>query len=242
VVDQTDFLDLYRKLRLEADCTLAEFKQAYRRHVAQWHPDRRRGTRADALAAARLQRLTVQYSAAMDFHKRHGRLPGAPVSSRLVRETAAPTRIVTEEPDTQAADISPHTLATPSSAASDASPASPARPANPARRTRWLAVGGILGAAIFGWSLIPSAAVPPDDSEADAVVVTGQSHRPPVATQLTSGMSADEVIAVEGEPMRRGEDHWEYGPSWIRFDGGEVTDWYSSPLRPLHVSTVRARP
>src|SRR3954467_14266745 len=82
VADETDFIDLYGKLRLQPDCTLAEFKQAYRRHVAAWHPDRRSTGRADVIAAARLQRLTAQYGAAMEFHRRHGRLPGAALAPR----------------------------------------------------------------------------------------------------------------------------------------------------------------
>ena len=30
--------------------------------------------------------------------------------------------------------------------------------------------------------------------------------------------------------------HWEYGPSWVRFECGQVVDWYSSPLNPLKAS------
>jgi hypothetical protein len=75
MADHTDFLDLYKTLELSPNCGLLEFKQAYRRYVSQLHPDRLTPTQADG--GARLQQLMAQYAAAMDFQRRHGRLPGA---------------------------------------------------------------------------------------------------------------------------------------------------------------------
>jgi hypothetical protein len=79
MADHTDFLDLYKKLELSPNCGLLEFKQAYRRYVSQLHPDRLTPTQADGQGDARLQQLMAQYAAAMDFQRRHGRLPGASV-------------------------------------------------------------------------------------------------------------------------------------------------------------------
>jgi hypothetical protein len=227
VVDQTDFIDLYRKLRLEADCTLAEFKQAYRRHVAQWHPDRRRGTRADALAAARLQRLTAQYSAAMDFHKRHGRLPGAAGAPRVHPMAVSPVALDRTNGSDETAPVTGLT-------GGGQAPSARAMP------TRWMMIGGTVCAAILVWSFMPVAASPPDDDAIEVAAAVPHAARVVPGGSLSEGMNADAVMAVEGEPTRRGEDHWEYGPSWIRFDGGAVSDWYSSPLRPLHTASARA--
>src|SRR3954465_6270536 len=69
----TDFIEMFHELGLSANCSLDEFKRAYRPCVAQLHPDRVANRTADQ---SRLQRLTVTYEAALDFHKRHGRLPG----------------------------------------------------------------------------------------------------------------------------------------------------------------------
>src|SRR3982751_4140331 len=71
----TDFLVLFQELGLSAGCRLDEFKLAFRRRVAQLHPDRKTGTSRDD-AESRLQRLIAMHDAAMDFHRRHGRLPG----------------------------------------------------------------------------------------------------------------------------------------------------------------------
>ena len=36
----TDFLLLYKELRIKPGCGLGEFRQAYRRRVGELHPDR----------------------------------------------------------------------------------------------------------------------------------------------------------------------------------------------------------
>jgi hypothetical protein len=173
VADETDFLDLYGKLRLEPSCTLAEFKQAYRRHVAAWHPDRRRGSRADALAAARLQRLTAQYSAAMEFHRRHGRLPGAASVPRapVVAAAAGTEAAVFVENDVAARPAMSGTAASLSSDSTEGFEESPLR----AWRTRWLWLAALVIVAIVAWSLITAGGAEDDDASAETSVTTAST-------------------------------------------------------------------
>lgn len=78
----TDFLVLYEELGLAPGISdLDAFKQAYRRRVAQLHPDRQVVGRADT---DRLQRLTRLYGAALAFEQRYGRLPAAAAGTRRV--------------------------------------------------------------------------------------------------------------------------------------------------------------
>ncbi|MGE7136597.1 J domain-containing protein [Luteibacter sp. NPDC031894] len=222
MADDIDFIDLYGKLRLEPGCSLEDFKRAYRRNVALWHPDRRRGSRADVLAAARLQRLTVQYGAAMEFHRRHGRLPGTPLSTRVAESALA--SVETGPPASPDPAPEPHR--------------SPIPVRGHAPRWWFLAVG-VVSAAV-AWSLWPTD-LPPD-------VETGQAVIPRLgkgaveAPMLSLGMTPEEVVAIQGEPLRRGDERWEYGPSWVRFEHGSLIDWYSSPLAALRVASVRPRP
>ncbi|MGN6091828.1 MAG: J domain-containing protein [Luteibacter jiangsuensis] len=213
MTDETDFIDLYGKLRVEPGCSLDEFKRAYRRNVALWHPDRRRGTRADKLAAARLQRLTAQYGAAMDFHRRHGRLPGAPLPARDAER-------VPHEPQA-------------------AAPPSP-RPTQRVQARHWYAFTLAISAPLLVWSLWPAnEVVETEVREVPARIAPKASVQAPV---LALGMTQDEVLAIEGEPTRRGDERWEYGPSWVRFEADALVDWHSSPLRTLHVTTPEPRP
>lgn len=212
MADDTDFLELYGKLRLRSDCSLDEFRTAYRRYVAHWHPDRRQGERAQALAVGRLQQLTAQYDAAMVFYRRHGRLPGGAYVSRPV----------------------PHRLASQEDALFGKSLSN----GGSRRPGRWIALGVLLGTAMLGAALFP---VSTSHVVTVAASVTEDTHPAPVVASavLHGGMSMDEVRQLEGEPTRRGELRWEYGASWVAFDRGTVSDWYSSPWAPLHVATAR---
>lgn len=215
---ETDFLDLYKILGLSAGCDLAEFKQAYRRRVSVLHPDRRgNGGRNDAIAAERLQQLTALYGAAMEFERQHGRLPGA--------------KPVRQPEDVAARAPAPRPLATPAP-----------------RRSRRLVV--VLAAlAAFVWLLWDSAWLPWNEpsgplaaeSQPDASANGTPAERMTATSpsMLELGMDTDAVRALQGDPVIGGADHWEYGPSWIRFENGKVVDWYSSPLNPLRTASAQ---
>jgi curved DNA-binding protein CbpA len=79
MADDTDFLTLYDELGLAPGISdLDVLKRAYRRRVAQLHPDRP-GIDGDP---ERLQRLNRMYGAALAFEQRYGRLPAAAAASR----------------------------------------------------------------------------------------------------------------------------------------------------------------
>lgn len=94
MADDTDFLTLYDELGLAPGISdLDVLKQAYRRRVAQLHPDKWGGDGDPG----RLQRLNRLYGAALAFEQRYGRLPAAAVMSRRVEQavrTEAPASVV----------------------------------------------------------------------------------------------------------------------------------------------------
>jgi hypothetical protein len=70
-----EFDQLYVQLRLTPACSLDELHRAFRRAVSELHPDR--GGGADGESQARLRELIRLHARATEFHRRHGRLPGA---------------------------------------------------------------------------------------------------------------------------------------------------------------------
>lgn len=77
----TDFLLLYEELGLAPGVSdLGALKRAYRRRVAQLHPDRQQP--GDDGDPERLQRLNRLYGAALAFEQRYGRLPAAATATR----------------------------------------------------------------------------------------------------------------------------------------------------------------
>jgi DnaJ domain len=217
---ETDFLDLYKILGLDPGCGLAEFKQAYRRRVAVLHPDRRGEDGASAIAAERLQHLTAMYGAAMEFERQHGRLPGAPPLRHAPVEASPP-------PPAAAPSIAPP----------------------PQRRWRWLLIAAA-ALAFIAWLLWDSGWLPGNDEPEPATTSQqdpsdsrpADHHKSAPSLTVALGMDTDAVRAIEGEPMLVGENRWDYGPSWIRFENDKVVDWYSSPLRPLKTPSPHPAP
>lgn len=229
---ETDFFVLYKILGLNADCDLDEFKRAYRRRIAVLHPDRRTSSENKAIAAERLRQLMALYATAMEFHRQHGRLPGATRVRHPHRANAIPSRQRTPLGVTRPGP-------------------GPGARAGPRPRLQlrpqpwpwqWLL---LLAAAVAIWMLRPMShpgrtTAPSADARTDRHL--NQSRILP-APLLALGMDSMTVRAREGNPDNITRDErWMYGSSWIRFENGKVTDWYSSPRHPLDSAPVRRSP
>ena len=72
-----DFSLLYSELDLPPDCSLEEFQCAYRRRIAELHPDKTGIDPPSPEAQAALPALISTYVAVNRFYRRYGRMPGA---------------------------------------------------------------------------------------------------------------------------------------------------------------------
>lgn len=207
----TDFIALYQALGLDPDCSPEAFRQAYRKRVGLLHPDR---PGESARSTRELQRLNALYTAAIEFQRRHGRLPGA----------------------SQAPAVPPSSGPSPSSRPSAAVEVEP-RP----KRGLPIALLGLILAGLWlfatfapGEPAAPSPMVAAEPSAAHSPTEPASLH----ATRIIAlGATAQQVREIHGDPVSGWEQRWEYGPSWIAFRCGVVVDWYSSPLRPLKVAS-----
>lgn len=217
MAEDTDFAALYRELGVDATCSLADLRGAWRRRVAKLHPDQG----GDAEDTGRLQELNRQFDAALDFHARFGRLPGAPLS-RALAQSGTPLR------------------GTASSPGGDSTAAF-------GRISRYFVAVGLLGICVLGWRIVQTA----EDSgrgparevlAADAHGGSGAEHAARVAIEVLAvspGMDKPRVRAILGEPLQMHELRWSYGPSWVEFRCDRVVGWYSAPQRPLNVADGR---
>jgi hypothetical protein len=225
-----DFSQLYSQLGLGPDCSLEEFRHACRRRIADLHPDRADADTVADVTQIPLDELLVLYAKAIRFHGQHGRLPGAaPVHHPppAAVAPAVPVQLIVPLPAIEpVAGAGGDASAAATSAVVRSSPRGPlivlllvaiVLIALTAREETTQAAGGDVQAAT------------PVESQDDAA---------PVVETLEIGMDPESVLAIQGEPMRYNEWEWEYGPSWLRFEDGQLVDWYSSPLHPLKTATA----
>ena len=214
---QTDFLALYRELGIDPSCSPEAFKRAYRRRVSELHPDR---TGEGMAGEEKLKLLNLGYAAALEFLQAHGRFPGAPASAPPPRAPGPATSL----PRVQAQH-------------------EPQDQPGARHQRRWLSlvlvalailVVGAQLAGRDGGASAPASDGPHPAPEAHATATA------PLEAALDTGLSADEVLHAFGGPTDTAQDGrlWHYGPSWIRLSCSRVVDWYSSPLKPLGLSSM----
>lgn len=211
----TDFIALYQALGLDPDCSPEAFRQAYRKRVGLLHPDR---PGESASSIGELQRLNALYTAAIEFQRRHGRLPGASQAQTMPSSPGpapapGPGVAVVSQPR-----------------------------ANPGRLLALLGLT-LVGLWLFATLTQGEPAAPPPLTAREPSTAVAHSSREPANVHalrtIALGASAQQVREIHGDPVSGWEQRWEYGPSWIAFRCGVVVDWYSSPLRPLKVASER---
>lgn len=230
MTERLDFTALYRELDLAPGCTAEHLRTAYRRRVSRLHPDQG----GDAEDTGRLQQLNRLYRAALEFERSHGRLPGA-------------GHVFAPGPESTPRDAWPHPPAS-SAAASTAGPAAAdIRPGMP--RALWVAVAAAV--CVLAWRVL-SGLVPAPDAVPDAepgfapftaltpAIAPSAAPAAQAAAErhdglLLPGMRRETVLDIQGEPLDRYAQRWQYGPSWVEFACERVVAWYSSPLQPLRV-------
>lgn len=208
--EQTDFMSLYRELGVEPDCSVDEFRLAYRRRVAGLHPDR-----AGASGEDDLKTLNLHYAAALDFHRHYGRLPGAAPATPPPRHSSQPA-------PSQWDDV-----------VQDEDP--PVR-----RPSKLVVYGMLVLAALLVWWWsrteaetfgIDSAGIVENERQ---MAATAAIRLLPGMTPDEVLALHGEPLGWDGDSAQ-----WMYGPSWIRFRCARVVDWYSSPLKPLKTAASK---
>ena len=214
-----DFSRLYAELAVDPAHGIDAFKQAYRRRVAELHPDRPGPPPRDA---DRLVALRHGYAAVLDFHRAHGRLPGAaPDAGRRAARAGATGGAAPQDPP------------------SAPTPAGDAPPPSRIGRMHALMLPALVVASLWYWLADRRQVAPPPAAAMTAAPLVARSR--PLA-QL--GMDRGTVAGILGQPLVRddADAHWIYGASWVHFDCDQLSDWYSSPLQPLSVASATPPP
>ena len=231
-----DYRNHYQSLEIEPGCAWKELKEAYRRAVKTWHPDRFIDENEKAEAEKRIKAINIAFDSLSGYFKDHGVLPLSSPKSSEKRPTDASTPANDQYMDTPG-----HT------GWADIPAAQKRRLFTFPRIMALLIVGGLFYTI---WAVLSDDEVtntPKPYSTSTARVDNGYTSNPLLTDNkpkkyFTVGSTLGEVYDAQGKPDRTEEGVWHYGESKVFFKDGKVTKWDESALKLLNttMSAVQA--
>lgn len=233
-----DYLKNYRILGIQPGATWKQLRQAYKKLVNTWHPDRfQQDTRQKKLAEEKTKEITQSYKKLAEYYKKFGDLP---------------------LPQTEELSVATEVHSRPVSPAKDSSPDIEIR--EPVRenrstdipkfrmskqRARFIAAMALLGSIYFIWQIVPwdpqdyrTSADVNDDPASNGRHEEASAEGKPAEKHFRIGSSLGEVYAIQGVPTKTEKDVWYYGNSMVYFAKGKVLRWDESTDNPLRVDIV----
>ncbi len=252
-------------------------RNAYKRQIRRWHPDRFQEPDKRRIAEDKCKEINIAYKVLDDYYQQHGVLP--PGSTPDLHSTAAAEnpQSANEARSGPGAENSTGTeYFTGTQEHRDISAGS-----RQSARRGYAGIAFTIAAVASGYMLLEPhlTGVPGDvefgyaepvDTEPAAIVFdnrqagstsipetdrsvvgstdvhaawksggTTQEPGDPDARgrlpYIARGSTKQDVLAIQGRPLRATDTAWEYGLSRINFQDGIVTDWYENPMNPLIV-------
>jgi hypothetical protein len=232
------YLKNYRTLGIQPGASWKQLRQAYKKMVNAWHPDRfQQDVRQKKLAEEKTKEITQAYKELAEYHKKFGVLPLPP------EEEAASTGKNNASPATAAQSPAPDQAPEP---ATVAPAAEIPKHGLSKQRARMMAAVALLGSIYFIWQFSPwerQDNAPANGEYADPSSNHGHETAPGDATpaeetRFTVGSSLGEVYAIQGVPTKTEKDVWFYGNSKVYFARGKVLRWDEKTDSPLRVDIV----
>jgi hypothetical protein len=233
-----DYLKNYLILGVRPGTSWKQLRQAYKKMVNAWHPDRfQQDARQKKLAEEKTKEITQSYKELAEYYKKHGVLP-LPVEEEASSAT-----------DERTADAAPAESPAPEFEIPEPAPvesaAGASSPRVSKRRARVIVFLALLGSAYLISQIAPRGHqdnAPANDEYVSQTLNTGHDDdgvdAAPAEQHFTIGSSLGDVYAIQGVPTRTEQDIWYYGDSKVYFSEGKVLRWDESHGSPLRVSIV----
>lgn len=233
-----NYIKNYRILGVPPGASWKQLRQAYKKLVNAWHPDRfQQDIRQKKLAEEKTKEITQSYKELAEYYKKFGVLP-LPVEEEtpLAAEnrTAPADPVDGPHPDVKAAE-----------AATVAPSAQVSKRRISKRHARTIAAMALLGSVYFIWQIAPwehqdnaPSNEEYDNQSSDHRHNADSTDAAPAEKRFTVGSSLGEVYAIQGVPTKTEKDIWYYGNSRVYFAKGKVLRWDENTDNPLRVDIV----
>jgi hypothetical protein len=231
-----DYLRNYLILGIKPGASWKQLRQAYKKLVNAWHPDRfQQNARQKKLAEEKTKEITQSYKELAEYYKKFGVLP-LPPEEHQPPASAESGRHVTS------AEYVPPDIKTQEPAPATSSAGAPKFRISK-RRARILAAMALLGSVYLIWQITPwergddaPLSKEFDGQPSDSRNRADSAKAAPVEKHFAVGSSPGEVYAIQGVPTKTDHDIWYYGSSKVYFAKGKVQHWKESPDNPLQVN------
>lgn len=219
-----EYLQHYRALNIQPGCNFRDLKDAYRRLVKEWHPDRFTENHKNgdiAYAEEKIREINKAFRSLSDFHKANGHLPSSP------RDIDAPDADNAFWPGR--------------SKPSAYRRSQPKKTKAFSFSLRFMLAGAVLGVIFAIWvsqqqddaELGKHFPVNPPPTTQNHELQLGSPRQKATENYFTVGSTLGDVIAVQGIPSLIQDDVWHYGLSTVYFKKGVVLKWEQDPSSPL---------
>lgn len=235
-----NFLKNYHVLGISPGATWKQLRQAYKKLVNTWHPDRfQQDGRQKRLAEEKTKEITQAYMELAEYHRNFGVLPLAAEERKpSVAEVSAPNNEATHETVPQAAPGENYSTVASEGTDSDRSSL---------RRPRVVMVAVLIASLYLIWLALPAERTEPPvfgsqdnpratDSRASSIPDNANRDD----ERFSVGSSLGDVYAIQGVPTRTEDDIWHYGNSKVYFSKGKVVRWEESMDSPLQVDIIHS--
>lgn len=229
-----NYLKNYLILGIHPGASWKQLRQAYKKMVNAWHPDRfQQDIRQKKLAEEKTKEITQAYKELAEYHKKFGVLP-LPTEEETAstgKNGASPAAVQNPPPRK-----APEPAAVAPAAEIQSLPIS-------RRRARMMAAVALLGSVYFIWQFTPwdrQDNAPANGEYGESASNLRREAEPGEATpveekRFTVGSSLGEVYAIQGVPTKTEKDVWFYGNSKVYFARGKVLRWDEKTDSPLRV-------
>ena len=232
------YLKNYRVLGIPPGASWKQLRQAYKKLVNVWHPDRyQQNARKKRQAEEKTKEITRAYKELAEYHKKFGVLP-------LTAEEPPP--LANAEHSTSAGpagNISP-SVSDPGASGVEPDAGIPKQKI-PIWRARLITGTVVLSSVYFLWQFIAQEDrdhMWPNEIQAGQAVNAGHLDKTngikPDEIRFTIGSSLGEVYSVQGIPTKTENEIWHYGSSKVYFSKGKVFGWDENNDSPLRVEII----
>lgn len=228
----------YRILGIQPGGSWKQMRQAYKKLVNAWHPDRfQQDSRQKKLAEEKTKEITQAYKELAEYYKEFGVLPLATETAEVTgTEKTSSQKAYNAHPDTESLNAEPAAiLATATAVQAQKQRLKPF--------IRVIAAAALAAASYFVWQFMPGepyayrpinegGANQATDKQDDNNLNQYSASR----KYFTMGSTLGEVYSIQGVPIKTEKDIWYYGNSKVYFFKGRVVHWEESSDFPLRVT------